>query len=903
MLDHVACVTESATSSASQNIETGVSSLLPSGAPEIHAALSDDEVRVWLTVPSSALLEPLMSSSAAALGCRSSKKKTVHFALPGRVIRPLQWRDDVIWARVEPIKGRRHATSTVGGHLFQPPSSETSPTTVITAECTTTTTTTHVHRRSASNCSSVDSNYANTSSQEDNQSSSSGDSVPNIVILTCSGQRSIVRIGSESTSVDSSPSQQSSRSDSDYQSKNDSSELSSMTEGSPPLPTSARGPEQRTSGDISAALAFSQRLQCTECVQCALMEDAVQRLEASRREAGLKLRSYEAQIRSLQQACCSAEATLRDEKALHAVTRQELGRVLDRLKFYTGSRIAAPSSSSSAALKDYRALRNAKNTSQNPCLSSVQWNRTFRKSRAGVKVSESKCQHVISIQQTRGTHNSDIGVQVNLLARSIDDRPKLSAKMRYGIAAVFQDKSSCKTLPANAGRGTRISKPLRGVITEREAALGILSREVKLLQEERDHLQELLQHSLQGVVPQHAAHVAKGLQEQIGALKAENQRLLDSYNAERVLRKKYYNMVEDMKGKIRVCCRVKPLTTEQQNKDALSVIDATDDYTLVVHAPRGDKEFTFDRVFMPHHTQEDVFAETNSLVQSAMDGYNVCIFAYGQTGSGKTYTLTGVSNTEQLQAEGIAPRAFRRMFELVKENEMKQSFLVTATFVELYNERFVDLLKANSNPEEKLEVRKDSSGHTFVPGVTTEEVSNSAQLCECFARALRNRRVACTRMNAQSSRSHFIATVEVTSTNRLNGAVLRGKLSLVDLAGSERLDKSGLEGQHIKETNSINKSLSALGDVIQALVTQQSHVPYRNNKLTMLMQDSLGGTAKTLMFVNVSPSSEHVEETVNSLVYATRVRQITNDVVRASETKEIAKLKSVIAKLKKEISP
>ncbi|KAL1427798.1 hypothetical protein MTO96_003139 [Rhipicephalus appendiculatus] len=306
---------------------------------------------------------------------------------------------------------------------------------------------------------------------------------------------------------------------------------------------------------------------------------------------------------------------------------------------------------------------------------------------------------------------------------------------------------------------------------------------------------------------------------------------------------------------------------------------------------------------MPHHTQEDVFGETNSLVQSAMDGYNVCIFAYGQTGSGKTYTLTGVSNTEQLQAEGIAPRAFRRMFELVKENEMKQSFLVTATFLELYNERFVDLLKANSNPEEKLEVRKDSSGHTFVPGVTTEEVSNSAQLCECFARALRNRRVACTRMNAQSSRSHFVATVEVTSTNRLNGAVLRGKLSLVDLAGSERLDKSGLEGHHIKETNSINKSLSALGDVIQALVTQQSHVPYRNNKLTMLMQDSLGGTAKTLMFVNVSPSSEHVEETVNSLVYATRVRQITNDIVRASETKEIAKLKSVIAKLKKEIAP
>ncbi|XP_077515847.1 uncharacterized protein LOC144125913 isoform X2 [Amblyomma americanum] len=839
-----------------------------------------DEVRVWLTVPSCTLLEPLMSSSG--VGCRASKKKTVHFALPGRVIRPLQWRDDVIWARVEPAKGRRHATGGGGANLFQPPPP-------VSAD----------HRRSASNCSSVDSNYANTSSQEDNQSSSSRDSVPvsNIVILSCSGQRSIVHIGSDSTSVDSSPSE-SSRGDSDYQSKNDSAE-SSMTDGSPPPPPSP--PEEQrgiidVDDDAQAARSIAQRLQCSQCVQCALMEDAVRRLESSRREAGLKLRSYEAQIRSLQQACCSVEATLRDEKALHAVTRQELSRVLDRLKFYTGSRIA-----SSAALKDYRALRNSANTPQNACVNTVQWNRTFRKSRAGVKLCESKCQHVISIQQTRGGHNADIGVQVNLHARAAEERPKLSAKMRYGIAAVFQDKSSCKTLPANAGRGTRISKPLRGVITEREAALGILSREVKLLQEERDHLQELLQHSLQGVVPQHAAHVTRSLQEQIAALKAENQRLLDSYNAERVLRKKYYNMIEDMKGKIRVYCRVKPLTTEL-SQEAVNVIDPTDDYTLVVHTPRGDKEFTFDRVFLPHHTQEDVFNETNSLVQSAMDGYNVCIFAYGQTGSGKTHTLTGVSNTEQPQAEGIAPRAFRRMFELVKENEMKLSFLVTATFLELYNERFVDLLKANSNPEERLEVRKDSSGHTFVPGVTTEEVSNSAQLCECFVRALRNRRVACTRMNAQSSRSHFVATVQVTSTNRLNGAVLRGKLSLVDLAGSERLDKSGLEGQHIKETNSINKSLSALGDVIQALVTQQSHVPYRNNKLTMLMQDSLGGTAKTLMFVNVSPSSEHVEETVNSLVYATRVRQITNDVVRASETKEIAKLKSVIAKLKKEIA-
>ncbi|KAG0427845.1 hypothetical protein HPB47_025132, partial [Ixodes persulcatus] len=317
-------------------------------------------------------------------------------------------------------------------------------------------------------------------------------------------------------------------------------------------------------------------------------------------------------------------------------------------------------------------------------------------------------------------------------------------------------------------------------------------------------------------------------------------------------------MVEDLKGKIRVYCRIKPKCGNQlNNKTFVNVLEPTDDYTLIVHTQRGDKEFTFDRIFLPQHTQEEVFTETNSLVQSAMDGYNVCIFAYGQTGSGKTYTLTGNSNTEQLDAEGIAPRAFRRIFDLVRGNEEKQDFVVTATFLELYNERFIDLLRNDGDPEEKLEVRKDSSGHTYVPGATVEEVSNSAQLLDCFVRALGNRR-----------------------------------LSLVDLAGSERLEKSGLEGNYIRETNSINKSLSALGDVIHALAAQQSHVPYRNNKLTMLMQDSIGGSAKTLMFVNVSSDVDNVEESVNSLVYATRVRQITNDVVRASETKEIAKLKS-----------
>ncbi|CAN8011361.1 unnamed protein product, partial [Ixodes pacificus] len=471
-------------------------------------------IQVWLSVPSCTLLDLLMTSSSG--GCRTSKKKTVQFALPGRIVRPLQWRDDVIWARVEAPRKRPPNPSLED--LFQPEMNMAAGGGA-------------GHRRNGSNCSSIDSTYANSSSQDDNHSSSSRDSVSNVVIVSCSGpgQRSIVRIGSDSTSVDSTRTDSSSsRADSDYQSKGDSTE-SSLAES--PTSDQGRGPPP-----IKVPLR-----PCGDCMQCALMDDSLRRADLTRRETDLKLRSYESQIRSLQQACDSAETALRDERSLHAVTRQELSRVVERLKFYTGSKIAL-----SAVLKDYRTLRNCGTLGGPQSLRDekdvgkdsvgVQWNRTFRKSR-GAKVAETKHQQVICIQHLNSLgRNSDIGVQVNLHSARLDeDRSKLTAKMRYGIAAVFQDKSA-KTLPPRVSRNSsnRISKPLRGVITEREMALGILSKEVKLLQEERDHLQELLTHSLQDVVPQHLSHVSRELQEQLSGLRAENQRLLESYNAERV---------------------------------------------------------------------------------------------------------------------------------------------------------------------------------------------------------------------------------------------------------------------------------------------------------------------------------------------------------------------------------
>jgi len=387
------------------------------------------------------------------------------------------------------------------------------------------------------------------------------------------------------------------------------------------------------------------------------------------------------------------------------------------------------------------------------------------------------------------------------------------------------------------------------------------------------------------------------LQEEVKQLTLQNKTLTDNYNSERVLRKKYYNMVEDMKGKIRVYCRVRPLSSTEKQNGNKNAVHSPDDYTVKVEDNRRDlKEFQFDQIFTKDHTQENVFEDTYTLVQSAIDGYNVCIFAYGQTGSGKTYTMIGDSDRKY---PGIAPRAFQRIFEVIESGKQKFSFQVSCYMMELYNDKLIDLLLSQKGGEPpRLDIKKDQKGMVFVLGATVLSADSSDDLEKIFNKGSESRHVASTKMNSESSRSHLIIGVVVESTNLTTGAVTRGKLSLVDLAGSERVGKTGATATQLKEANSINKSLSALGDVISALSSEQSFIPYRNNKLTMLMQDSLGGNAKTLMFVNISPADYNAAESIISLTYAARVKLITNDASKNAETKEVARLKRVIAKLK-----
>ncbi|KAL4525971.1 hypothetical protein Ndes2437B_g07246 [Nannochloris sp. 'desiccata'] len=194
----------------------------------------------------------------------------------------------------------------------------------------------------------------------------------------------------------------------------------------------------------------------------------------------------------------------------------------------------------------------------------------------------------------------------------------------------------------------------------------------------------------------------------------------------------------------------------------------------------------------------------------------------------------------------------------------------------------------------KLDIKKDPKGVVTVPGATVIEVTSAHQLMTAIEEGQKRRHVSSTQMNRESSRSHLIITVCIETTNLQTQSVARGKLSFVDLAGSERVKKSGSAGEQLKEAQAINKSLSALGNVISALATEQGHVPYRDHKLTMLMSDSIGGTAKTLMFVNVSPVDANLDETQNSLQYATRVSTIKNNVKQDDNSKEVMNLKKKI---------
>ncbi|KAG6491371.1 hypothetical protein ZIOFF_052711 [Zingiber officinale] len=348
------------------------------------------------------------------------------------------------------------------------------------------------------------------------------------------------------------------------------------------------------------------------------------------------------------------------------------------------------------------------------------------------------------------------------------------------------------------------------------------------------------------------------------------------------LRKKLHNTILELKGNIRVFCRVRPLLlpTYSNGTDGAVVSYPTSLEFLGRGIDLAQNaqvySFAFDQVFNHEASQEDVFVEISQLVQSALDGYKVCIFAYGQTGSGKTYTMMG--NPECTEQSGLIPRSLEQIFQTSQSLTCQGwKYKMQASTLEIYNETIRDLLSPirGSNPEangtKQYTIKHDSNGNTVVSDLTIVDVCSMEEVSFLLQQAAQSRSVGRTQMNDQSSRSHFVFTLRIFGVNEDTEQQVQGVLNLIDLAGSERLAKSGSTGDRLKETQAINKSLSALSDVIYAIAKKDDHVPFRNSKLTYLLQPCLGGDSKTLMFVNISPEASSAGESLCSLRFAARV--------------------------------
>ncbi|XP_044730926.1 kinesin-like protein KIF3A [Chrysoperla carnea] len=330
---------------------------------------------------------------------------------------------------------------------------------------------------------------------------------------------------------------------------------------------------------------------------------------------------------------------------------------------------------------------------------------------------------------------------------------------------------------------------------------------------------------------------------------------------------------------VRVVVRVRPLSTKEQNFNCINIVNVdTLNRSLTVKKPGSNleppKTYTFDYAFDETATQMEIYSETTrNIVDSVIDGYNGTILAYGQTGTGKTYTMTGNTTPE---TRGIIPNTFAQIFGHIAKADPIFKFLVCVTYIEIYNEEIRDLITNTGN----LEVRENNKVGVFVNGLTGYICKNADEIDNILKLGSQNRIVAATAMNEESSRSHAILNITVESSIREPGGTtrfLQGKLSLVDLAGSERQHKTHAAGIRLKESAKINLSLSVLGNVISALVDGKStHVPYRNSKLTRLLQDSLGGNSKTVMIATIGPADTNYEETISTLRYANRAKNIQN---------------------------
>ncbi|XP_013146573.1 PREDICTED: kinesin-like protein KIF3A isoform X2 [Papilio polytes] len=361
---------------------------------------------------------------------------------------------------------------------------------------------------------------------------------------------------------------------------------------------------------------------------------------------------------------------------------------------------------------------------------------------------------------------------------------------------------------------------------------------------------------------------------------------------------------------VRVVVRVRPMDQREKMEGSYNCVsvDSVNNTIAVTRSnaspPEPPRIYAYDAVFDYDTSQMDIYVQTASpIVEQVVRGYNGTIFAYGQTGTGKTYTMAGSNTAPELR--GIIPNSFAHIFSHIAKAKDDEKFLVCVTYLEIYNEEVRDLL--GNNPHQSLEVKERPDIGVFVKDLTGYVVHNADELEKIMSVGNKNRHIGATAMNIESSRSHAIFSITVESSKKGSDGkthVKMGKLHLVDLAGSERQSKTQATGTRLKEASKINQSLSVLGNVISALVDGKStHIPYRNSKLTRLLQDSLGGNSKTVMIATIGPAESNYVETISTLRYANRAKNIENKTHVNSEPGDalLTRFQQEIDQLKKQL--
>ncbi|KAI9297571.1 kinesin-domain-containing protein [Neoconidiobolus thromboides FSU 785] len=358
-----------------------------------------------------------------------------------------------------------------------------------------------------------------------------------------------------------------------------------------------------------------------------------------------------------------------------------------------------------------------------------------------------------------------------------------------------------------------------------------------------------------------------------------------------------------MSNNIKVVCRFRPqnsIELSANGKVITSFEKEADTVSLGIDKELNESNtFTFDKLFGPDSTQSEVFEYSiKSTVDDVLKGYNGTVFAYGQTGSGKTFTMMG-ANTGQEEFKGIIPRIVESIFTHIIDSPDSLEYTVNVSYMEIYMEKIRDLL----NPQnDNLPIHEEKNRGVYVKGLMEVYVSSIDEVYEVMSKGIKSRAVAHTNMNAESSRSHSIFVITINQKNLLDGgSVKRGRLYLVDLAGSEKVGKTGASGQTLEEAKKINKSLSSLGMVINALTDgKSSHVPYRDSKLTRILQESLGGNSRTTLIINCSPSSFNEAETLSTLRFGMRAKKIKNK-AKINQDLSPAELKALLKKANTQI--